>query len=166
DMDKSLLRRTWTLLEHPLLTRAGLLASAAAYLYATLFRLPATPILLSGDQLFFWMHGQRMLHGELPYRDFFQFTPPGTDLFYFAAFKTLGRRIWVLDVVVLVLGVALCGVCFEIARKILPSALAALATLLFVALIYSRLLNATHHWFSILAIMIAVTTLMAGIDLP
>src|SRR5215475_15409680 len=118
-MDKTLLRRTWTLLEHPLLTRAGLLASAAAYLYATLFRLPATPILLSGDQLFFWMNGQRMLHGELPYRDFFQFTPPGADVFYLLIFKIFGPEIWVVNGVVVLLGIALCWVCFEIARAIM-----------------------------------------------
>jgi len=141
-----------------------LLAGAAAYLYLNLFILPGTPALLSGDQIFFWMNGQRMLHGELPYLDFFQFTPPGTDLVYFAVFKTLGPRIWVVDTVVLLLGVALCWVCFEIAVKLMHGSLAVLATLLFLTLIYSRLLNATHHWFSVLAIMTAVVVLMRGTD--
>jgi hypothetical protein len=164
-MDKTSLR-TWTWSEHPLLTRAVLFASAAAYLYATLFRWPRTPLLLNGDQLFFWMNGQRILHRELPYRDFFQFTPPGADLVYFAAFKAFGPRIWLVDIMVLLLGVALCWVCFEMARKILPLGPSVFATVLFLVLIYSRLLNATHHWFSVLAIMIAVVTLMAGIDFP
>lgn len=146
------------------ITLVLLLAGVAAYLYLNLFILPGTPVLLSGDQLFFWMNGQRMLHAELPYLDFFQFTPPGTDLVYFAVFKTLGPRIWATDTVVLLLGVALCWVCFEIAVKLMHRSLAVLATLLFLTLIYSRLLNATHHWFSVLAIMTAVAVLMRGTD--
>jgi hypothetical protein len=141
-----------------------LLSSSAAYLSLNLFVLPRTPVLLSGDQVFFWMNGQRMLYGELPYLDFFQFTPPGADLVYFANFKAFGPRIWVVNAVVLLLGVALCWVCFEIARKLMHRSLAILATLLFLTLIYSRLLNATHHWFSVLAIMMAVAILMQRTD--
>jgi Dolichyl-phosphate-mannose-protein mannosyltransferase len=146
--------------EDHFLTPLILLGTSAAYLYLNLFVLPGTPILLSGDQVFFWMNGQRILHGELPYRDFFQFTPPGTDLVYFLVFKVFGPRIWIVNAVVLLLGVVLCWVCFEIARRLMDRGLAVLATLLFLTLIYSRLLNATHHWFSVLAIMTAI--LMRG----
>lgn len=145
-------------------TLAILLAAVAAYLYRTLFIARAIPVLLGGDQLFFWMNGQRMLHGELPYRDFFQFTPPGTDVFYFLVFKIFGPKIWVVNGVVVLLGIALCWVCFEIARTIMHRGAAVLSSCLFVVLIYSRLLNATHHWFSVLAIMIALAILMRGID--
>ncbi|HEX6804080.1 MAG TPA: hypothetical protein VF133_10415 [Terriglobales bacterium] len=136
--------------------RIALFSGAGIYLYFNLFIWPRTPILLSGDQLFFWMNGQRILHGELPYRDFFQFTPPGADLVYFAAFKAFAPRIWILNLLVLLLGVALCGVCFEIARRVMRVSSALLAALLFLTLIYSLLLNATHHWFSMLAVMIAI----------
>ena len=54
-----------------------------------------TPILLGGDQVFFWLDGQRLLYGQHIYQDFLQFTPPGTDLVYFALFKLFGFRIWV-----------------------------------------------------------------------
>jgi hypothetical protein len=60
----------------------------AGYLYALLFQFPRIPILLSGDQVYFWMNGQRMLYGERVYGDFF--TPPGTDVFYFGLFKLMG----------------------------------------------------------------------------
>jgi dolichyl-phosphate-mannose-protein mannosyltransferase len=141
-----------------------MLAGAGAYLYFTLFIFPGTPVLLSGDQVFFWMFGQRMLSGELPYLNFFQFTPPGTDLAYFSAFKAFGVRVWVTNTVVLVLGLALCWVCFLIARRIMGRSAALLATLLYLTLIYSRLLNATHHLFSVLAIMSAVCVLMRRTD--
>lgn len=132
----------------------------AAYLYTNLFVLPRTPLLLGGDQAFFWVDAQRMMFGELPYRDFFQFTPPGTDLVYLVLFELFGPRIWVTNLVVLLLGVALCWVCFSVASQIMKRPLALLATWLFLTLIYSRQLNATHHWFSLLAILWAVRIAM------
>jgi Dolichyl-phosphate-mannose-protein mannosyltransferase len=137
-----------------------MLLGISGYLYLNLFLLPNVPILLSGDQVFFWMNGQRMLHGERPYLDFFQFTPPGADVFYFALFKVLGPRIWPLNFVVLVLGVALCWLCFVIANQIMERRLALLSALLFLTLIYTRLPNATHHYFSVLAVMGATAVLM------
>src|SRR5215471_21684531 len=126
-----------------------LAAAIGVHLYFDLFLFPATPILLRDDQVYFWMNAQRMLHGERVYQDFFQFTPPGTDLVYFAIFKIFGPHIWVTNAVVLALGIAVSLLCFRIARQIMERPLALLATLLFATLIYGRLLNATHHWFSI-----------------
>jgi hypothetical protein len=138
----------------------SLCGGAAAYLYINLFVSSNVPILLGGDQVYFWMDAQRMLHGELPYRDFFQFTPPGTDLVYFILFRLFGPHIWVTNVVVLALGVALCGICFSIASQIMEFELALPATVLFLTLIYTRLLNATHHWFSVLVILCALRVLL------
>jgi hypothetical protein len=141
-----------------------MLLGISGYLFLNLFRLPNIPILLSGDQVYFWMNGQRMLNGERPYVDFFQFTPPGADVFYFGLFKLFGPRIWTLNFTVLALGTALCWVCFKIAEQIMERHLALLSTLLFVTLVYTRLLNATHHYFSVLAIMGATAVLMHGIS--
>ena len=58
------------------------LLSVAAFLYINLFTLSNTPFLQVGDQVYFWVFAQRMLYGETVYRDFFQFTPPGTNLLY------------------------------------------------------------------------------------
>ncbi len=65
------------------------------YLYTKLFTFKGIPILLGGDQIFFWMDAKRLLLGERIYLDFFQFTPPGTDVVYLAFFKLFGPRIWV-----------------------------------------------------------------------
>jgi hypothetical protein len=136
--------------------RIILLLIAAAYLYLNLFALPNVPFLLGGDQAYFWMDGQRMLYGDLPYRDFFQFTPPGTDLFYLVMFKLFGPYIWVTNASVLVLGVALTWICCEVAGEIMDHRLAFFSALLFLMLIYGKALNGTHHWFSVLAVMSAV----------
>jgi hypothetical protein len=131
-------------------------AAVAAYLGLRTFVFPATPVLLGGDQAFFWMYAERMLRGERVYLDFFQFTPPGTDLVFLAAFKVLGPRIWVTNAIVVAVGTALGGVCFRVARHMMDDGLAALATALFTVLVFGQPLGATHHWFSVLAVMIAI----------
>lgn len=133
---------------------------ALTYLYLNLFVFPNIPIYLDGDQTFFWEYALRLLHGERVYRDFFQFTPPGTDLYYLALFKIFGTRLWVIDAGVLLLGIALSCLCFSIARRLMDDALAMLASLLFLVVAYSTLLDATHHWFSLLAALCAVRVLM------
>ena len=132
------------------------------YLYCNLFSVRGTPFLLGGDEQVFWMNALRMLQGELIYRDFFEFTPPGTDLVYFAAFGLLGPRIWVPNLVQLLLGISLACVCFHIARCILKTAEAVLAAALCLVLAFGRWLDATHHWFSLLAVLVAVAVLMRG----
>lgn len=141
---------------------AGVLLGSGIYLYFNLFSLEGTPFLLGGDEQVFWMNALRMLHGELPYRDFFEFTPPGADLVYFGAFTLLGPRVWAPNVVQLVLGMTLSWLCFHIARSITKPALAALTAALFITLDFGKWLDATHHWFSLLAVLAALAILMNG----
>src|SRR5882672_9604147 len=139
---------------------AAVLLGSGLYLYFNLFSLRGTPFLLGGDEQTFWMNAQRLLHGELIYRDFFEFTPPGTDLVYLGAFELLGSRIWVPNIVQLVLGTTLCWLCFRIARLIMTPAKAALAAALVMVVDFCSWLDATHHWFSLLAVMAAVAVAM------
>jgi hypothetical protein len=139
---------------------AGVIVGSFIYLYANLFAQLQTPFLLGGDQALFWTNAQRLLHGELIYRDFLEFTPPGTDLIYLGVFRLLGSRIWVPNLVVLLLGVVLCWLCFHIARSIMKPAHAALAAAAFMVLDYGKMLNGTHHWFSVLAVMGSVAVLL------
>jgi hypothetical protein len=61
---------------------------AIGYLRSFLF--PATPLLLWGDALGYATKGVRILEGELPYRDFFDFVTPGTELVYALLFRVNG----------------------------------------------------------------------------
>ena len=137
-----------------------LLIALPLYLYASLFALTGIPFLLEGDQTFFWMYALRMLHGNHIYRDFFQFTPPGVDLFFLTLYKLFGPHIWVMNFAVLLLGIALCWMCFYLAKQFMSPDMALLTTLLFTVLIYGSRLDATHHWFSMLAAMITVHVLL------
>ena len=139
---------------------AAVLLGSSTYLYTNLFAGLRTPFLLGGDQVLFWANAQRLLHGELIYLDFLEFTPPGTDLLYLGAFSLLGSRIWIPNLVVLLLGVILCWLCFYIACSIMKPAQAALAAALFMVLDYGKMINGTHHWFSVLAVMGALAVLL------
>jgi hypothetical protein len=142
------------------------LLGSALYLSCYLFSARGVPFLLGGDEQVFWMNALRMLQGQLIYRDFFEFTPPGTDLVYLGAFALLGPRVWVPNVVQLLLGTGLVGVCFHIARLIMRTGDALLAAALFLVFFYAKWLDATHHWFSLLAVMAATAILMRGSSTP
>lgn len=137
-----------------------LLICVPLYLYANLFVFPNVPFLIEGDQTFFWQYALRMLHGEQPYRDFLQFTPPGLDILYFFAFKLFGTYIWVMNAASLILGTALCWMCFYLAKQLMGRNLALLPALLFLVLVYGGTLEATHHWFSVLAALCSISMMM------
>jgi hypothetical protein len=142
------------------------LFGSGLYLCCNLLSLRGAPFLLGGDGQVFWMNALRMLQGELIYRDFFEFTPPGTDLVYLGAFALLGPRIWVPNAVQLLLGTGLVCLCFHIARLIMKTAEAVLTAALFLVLFFGKWLDATHHWFSLLAVMAAVAVLIRGTCAP
>ena len=142
------------------------LTAATFYLYLNLFTFSHVPFLLEGDQQFFWVYAQRMLYGEHAYKDFFQFTPPGTDLVYLAFFHLFGPRIWVTNLAVLLLGLALFWICFELAKQLMEPNLALLAAFLFLVLAYGGRLDATHHWYSAMVALCAVRVLMPRRTLP
>src|SRR5260370_25906641 len=83
------------------------LLSSTAFLYLRTFLLPATPLNAFGDEIHYFLHAVRMLHGELPYRDFFTFVFPGTDLLYAEGFRIFGVHQWVAPGLILLLGLLL-----------------------------------------------------------
>jgi hypothetical protein len=159
---------------HPGVTVAGadsrlagrkLLALVAAticvYLYLQTFVLPAVPVLQRDDQITFVVNAMRMLHGEMIYSDFYQYTPPGTDLIYLGLFKAFGVRAWIASAVVVLLGMATFFVCYVVATRVMPRNSACLASAVFSVFVFGAMANGTHHWYSALLIMCAVLSVLA-----
>ena len=128
-----------------------LLLGTFVLLYLHLFIFPFVPILSWNDQSVYAGNARRMLEGQVIYRDFFQFTPPGTELVYFALFKLLGPRGWIPSAVLILLGLGLTWLSLAISRKVLSHWAALLSALLFLIVAFRSGLNATHHWYSTLA---------------
>ena len=83
-----------------------------------------------------------------------------------SAFATFGTKVWVPNVVQLLLGITLTCLCFHIARSIMKPAAAAFAAALFLVLDFGRWLDATHHWFSLLAVLAATAVMLRGSTAP
>jgi hypothetical protein len=105
--------------------------------------------------------GLRIVHGQVLYRDFFELVTPGTDLLYAAGFKLFGVHAWILQAWTILLGVALSCVITSLACKILTGLDVFLPAILFLVFDFAAL-DATQHWYSTLAVLVAVRVLFSG----
>jgi hypothetical protein len=140
--------------------RAIFFSFAAAFLYLNLFLFSGTPFWGGVDQHMFILGAMRMRDGEVIYRDFFQFLFPGTETVFLAFLKVFGLRAWIPNLLLLFLGLGLVWTLVKVAEKVVSSKGALLAGLLFLTTVYRTELDASNHWFSTLAIMLALMTVM------
>ena len=128
------------------------------------FVFPHTAILSWGDGLGYATKGARLVQGELPYRDFFEFVSAGTDLVYAGLFHLLGVSLWLPTVLMCFVATA-AAVCLTwLAGRMLQPSFVALPALLFTGFVLWGSLDPTHHWFSTLAALGAVVALFDGIS--
>ena len=130
------------------------------FLYLPFFLPGPTPIWLSGDQAVYLVNATRIVQGQVIYRDFCQYTLPGTELVYAGLFRLLGIRSWIPNVLLILLGLSLAWLSVSISRKVLDRRSAFLPGLLFLVVPFRHMLNGTHHWFSALAVMAAVAVVI------
>jgi hypothetical protein len=143
-----------------LLSLIGIVSFLACY--GRTFVLPHTPIMFWGDQLLYATNGARIIAGQMPYRDFFEFLPAGTDLVYASLFRIFGVRLWIPNLLMDMLAAAavllttIAGRTILHGRYRLAPALFALGFGLYAGL------DATHHWFSGVAALGAMAVLLGG----
>jgi hypothetical protein len=130
--------------------------------YFRAFIFPAVPIVLWGDQIGFFSDGTRIIAGQLPYRDFFQIVPPGTDLVYALLIRCFGVSAWIPNLVMAILAALMAWLVTVVARRFMVGAISALPALLFASFIMHGAFDATHHWFSTIAIMAAMLVFFDG----
>jgi len=141
---------------------ASLVALTFAVCLLRLFVLPHTPLLLWGDALGFAIKGVRMLSGELPYRDFFEFLTPGTDLFYALLFRCFGVSLWAMHLTMALLLAVSAWWLTWCAGRLVRGWFVVLPAALLLGLVLNFSLDPTHHWFSIVALMGAAWLLFDG----
>ncbi|HEY5057345.1 MAG TPA: hypothetical protein VII58_14360 [Acidobacteriaceae bacterium] len=140
-------------------------AGAAVFLYLRNFLARGIPFQVFGDQQQFFTRGLCIVHGQLPFRDFFAFVTPGNEYLYAAGFRVFGVHAWVLSAWSVATGLAFCWVLTRIATFILPERFRFLPALLFLSFDYQGAPDLTHHWFSTLAGLAAAAVLMRGVTL-
>lgn len=130
---------------------ACVLVASALFLFLQTFILPNVPRIANGDQGIHLSLAARMLDGELPYRDYDHFPLPGTDVLYLVLFKVFGVRAWIAPVMLILLGVSFMWLSIRISEKLMSGPIVFLPGCLFLTLPFPGFLDATHHWYSMLA---------------
>lgn len=123
------------------------------------------PTMAWGDYGLFATDGARILSGQMPYRDYFTFLTPGTDLTYSFLFRWFGAGLWVPNLTMACLATVAVGLMMLAARRVLPGMALALPPLFFIGFGLAVSLDPTHHWFSTIVAMVAMLVLMRGVQL-
>jgi hypothetical protein len=132
--------------------------------YLRSFRFPNVPFLLWGDALGYATKGVRVLGGELPYLDFFDFVTPGTELVYALLFRWVGVALWVPNLLMCVMAATTTLWVTWCARRLVHGDFVFLPGLLVTGFVLSGSFDATHHWFCTLFVMAAVAVLFDGVS--
>lgn len=147
---------------------ASMLAASFNFLacYFHTFVSVKVPVVLWGDQVGFFNDGSRMVLGQLPYRDYFKIVPPGTDLTYAVLIRAFGVRMWIPNLLMASLTALAALLMTLIASRLMRGPIILLPSLLLASFILLASTDATHHWFSTIAILAALLVMMDGISLP
>ena len=137
-----------------------ILLTAGLFLYLQVFISPNIPRCASGDQAIYLHHATRMLEGEMIYRDFNHFTPPGMDLVDLMLLRLFGVRAWIPQVMLILIGIILAWLSIAVSEKVMTGPAVYLPGLLFLAFPFSSFLDATHHWYSTLFVMAALAVVL------
>jgi hypothetical protein len=143
-----------------ILLTTAVMVSGFIFLYLNLFYFPNIPIHLYGDKSTYLFNAQRMLDGQLVYRDFFQHPLPATEIFYLLLFSLLGVHSWIPNATLILLGLSLAWFIIVISKKIIPGRTAFLPAVLFLVLAFYSQPGAASDWFSILWVLAAVAVLI------
>jgi hypothetical protein len=130
--------------------------------YLREFVLPHAPVMSWNDQMLFASNGARIVAGQMPYRDYFQFVTPGTDLVYAFLFRHLGLSLWIPNLLMACLAATAVLLTTLAAGKVLRGRFIALPAVLTLGFILFGGLDATHHWFSAILAIIAMLVLFQG----
>lgn len=134
---------------------------ALGYLYLVLFIPPWIPREVGyGDDRLFLSEATRIVHGQVIYRDFFDLNFPGLPIFYASLIRMFGPRGWISNASLVCLGIGFLWTSAVISKPLVNGATAFLPGLLFLCIPFHNYLDATHHWYSTLLIMVAAAVLI------
>ena len=104
----------------------------------------------------------RILRGEVPFRDFFVELGPGTLYLQAAIFKLCGSSLGSIRFTTWLVGIAISWLVFQLSKAIIDGPLAIAPSLLFVAICYSYppAYAVLHHWWGSLFFMLMILALM------
>ncbi len=105
--------------------------------------------LLPGDEGYFNIACSRMLHGELPYRDFFLHTPPYSYMAQAMVYRIFGSDFIVGRISMALLGVLVCLLLFRISSRLAVFPFSLIAPTLFIFWGVSHIPYPSFNWFAL-----------------
>jgi hypothetical protein len=145
--------------------RADSLFFLAAFLFihTQLFQLPFTPIYFEGDHMIGISNAIRMMNGEVIYRDFFHLAPPGIEVVYAFLFSVFGIKIWLLNLVVLLLGFAQVWMLWHFSRQFFTGIAVYFPAALYLIIGFRLFfIDGSYRLLSMLIVLAAAALLMKG----
>ncbi|MFT3746431.1 MAG: hypothetical protein QM785_19325 [Pyrinomonadaceae bacterium] len=140
--------------------------AAGVFVYLLVFKLPFTPFLNEVDHHMFLYEGMRLFDGDVMYRDFFQFTFPGSQAWYWLMFSIFGLKYWILSATIVAIAVGSAWTCLKVSREVIGGNLFVIPTLLFIFFGFRwDGLDGTHRMFSPIFLMLAIWILLRRNDL-
>jgi hypothetical protein len=134
--------------------------------YFRSFIFPNTPFLPWADAVGFLNNGTRIVAGRLPYRDYFAFLPPGTELTYAFLIREFGARAWIPSLMMMCLAAVTALLMTLLAGQVMRGPVVVLPGLLLIGFVLPGAMDATHHWFSTIAMLAACLILLSGTTWP
>lgn len=138
-----------------------LLLTGFLFFYSLVFELPATPFFWESDHLIFAYEGWRLYLGDTMYRDFFQFTFPGSQAYYALMFSLFGAKHWIINATIVALGTAILFLTLRISKQVINGPLAYLPSLLFTFFGFRWFgIDGSHRMFSPVFILLAILVIL------
>jgi len=135
----------------------GLIFATCVFVYLLGFKFPFTPFLNESDHHMFLYEGMRLFDGDVMYRDFFQFTFPGSQAFYWLMFSIFGLKYWILPATILLIAAFSAWICLKVSAQVITGWLSYLPAILFIFFGFRyEGLDATHRMFSPIFVTLAV----------
>jgi hypothetical protein len=100
----------------------------------------------------------------MPYRDFFDFVTPGSELVYGLLFRWVGVALWAPNLLMCIIAALTTLWVTWCARRLVHGEFVVLPGLLVTGFVLSGSFDATHHWFCTLFVMGAASVLFEGIS--
>ncbi len=114
----------------------------------------------------FLYEGMRLLDGDVMYRDFFQFTFPGSQAWYWLMFSIFGLKYWILSAMIVTIATGSAWTCLKVSREVIGGNLFVVPTLLFIFFGFRwDGIDGSHRMFSPIFLMLAIWVLLRRNDL-
>jgi hypothetical protein len=123
--------------------------------FTVFYRLPIS----SSDEGFILTPAERILRGQVPYRDFFSELAPGSFYLHAALFRLFGTDLAFVRDTVWLLGIILTWLLYRLSRKVLDGPASLLPPLIMASVGYGSFYWVSHHWWGVLFFMLMLLCL-------